>query len=221
MNNPKEIHDALVARVAQRYEKDGYKVYIEPESSSLPFDLGSYRPDLLAMKSGNDNYIIEIKSKSTYVSVDRLREIAETVAQHEGWRFLLVTGDDISRNEPEQKGEKLLSWEQILARKEKGEKLVLRGELEGAFLVLWGIVEAMMRKQAEQVSIPIERFPTLSLVKHLYSQGELSMEQFDEIIDLLNVRNQFVHGFQSQNLDEVVIGLEKLVSELSEPWYPK
>ncbi len=33
MNNQKEIHDALSA---QKYEKDGYKVYIEPEASNLP-----------------------------------------------------------------------------------------------------------------------------------------------------------------------------------------
>ena len=222
MNNPKEIHDALMARIAQKYEKDGYKVYIEPKTPNLPFDLGLYRPDLLAMKSENDGYIIEIKSKATYASVDRFREIAETVSQHDGWRFLLVTGDDISLNEPEQKSEKLLlSWEQILARKGKGEKLLLLGELEGAFLTFWGILEAMMRKQAEQVSLPIESFPTSSLIKHLYSQGELSIEQFDKTMELLNIRNQFVHGFQSQNLDKAVTELQKIVSELLESWHQK
>lgn len=98
------------------------------------------RPDLLAIKSESDGYVIEIKSKSTSVSVDRFREIAEIVAQHDGWHFLLVTGDDISLNEPEQKSEKLLlSWKQILTRREKGESLLLLGELEGAFLAFWGI----------------------------------------------------------------------------------
>lgn len=121
MNNPKAIHDALMTRVAQQYEKDGYKVSFEPQTSTLPFNLGSYRPDLLAVKSENEGYIIEVKSKSTSASVDRFREIAETVSQHNGWHFLLVTGDDIISNLPEQKSEEfLLSWEQILARKEKG-----------------------------------------------------------------------------------------------------
>ena len=222
MNNPKETHDALMARIARKYEKDGYKVYIEPKAPNLPFDLGPYRPDLLAIKSENDGYVIEIKSKSTSVSVDRFREIAEIVAQHDGWRFLLATGDDILLNEPEQKEEKLLlSWKQILTRREKGEKLLLLGELEGAFLAFWGIVEAMMRKQAEQTSIPIERFPTSSLIKHLYSQGELSIEQFDKTMELLTIRNQFVHGFQTQDLDKAVTELQNLVSELLELWYPK
>jgi hypothetical protein len=222
MNNINEIHHALVTRVAQQYEKDGYKVYFEPGSSNLPFDLGSYRPDLLAIKAENDGYIIEIKSKSTYASVDRFREIAETVAQHNGWRFLLVTGDDVSPNGSEQQNESsLLSWEQIKVRKEKGDKLLSLGELEGAFLAFWGILEAMMRNQAERVSIPITHFPTSSLIKHLYSQGELSIEQFDKIMELLNIRNQFVHGFQTYNLPEAITGLQELVSELLDLWHSK
>lgn len=221
MNNTKELHDELIVRVAQKYQEDGYQIYIEPKTPNLPFDLGSYLPDLLAMKSENDGYVIEIKDKARNVSVGKFREIAETVAQHTGWHFLLVTGDDVSPNEPEQNGEKLLlSWEQILLRKEKGEKLLVLGEIEGAFLVFWGIVEAVMRKQAEQVSIPIERFPTSALIKHLYSQGELSMEQFDKAIELLNVRNQFVHGFQSQNLEKAAIELQDLVVELIQAWQP-
>ena len=79
----------------------------------------------------------------------------------------------------------------------------------------------MMRKQAEQASIPIERFPTSSLIRHLYSQGELSIEQFDKTTELLTVRNQLVHGYQSQNLEKEVVELQKLVSELLELWHPK
>lgn len=221
MNNSKDIHEALLERVARKYEKDGYKVYIRPEISVLPFDLGSYRPDLLAVKSENEGYIIGIKNRTAYTSVDRFREIAETVAQHDGWRFLLVTGDDILPNEPYYKTENiLLSREQISARKEKAERLLSLGQTEGAFLTFWGVAEAVMRRQAEQASIPIERFPTSSLIKHLYSQGELSVEQFDKAMELLNIRNQFIHGFQSQNSEHAVRELQKLVSELSEAWYP-
>jgi hypothetical protein len=34
-------------------------------------------------------------------------------------------------------------------------------------LSLWGIIEALLRRRAEEVSIPIERFPTVSLIKHI------------------------------------------------------
>lgn len=222
MNDSKEIYDALVARVAQKYKKEGYKVIIEPRMPNLPFDLGVYRPDILAMKSENDGFIIEIKSKNTHISVDQFREIAETISQHNGWHFLLVTGDDVAINESEQKNENLLlSWEQIIARNEKGRKLLALSETEGAFWTFWGIIEAMMRKRAEQVSIPIERFPTLSLIKHLYSQGELSIDQFDKMIELQKIRNQLAHGFQSQNLDNAGIDLQNLVAELLESWYSR
>ncbi len=172
------------------------------------------------MKTENEGYIIEVKGSVKYASVERFREVAETVAQHRGWRFLLVTGDDVSPNEPEQKSEKLLSWRQILSRKAKGENLFRLGEYEGAFLSFWGILEAMMRKRAEQASLPIERFPTSALMKHLYSQGELSVEQFDTLMKLLKTRNEFVHGFQARPLKGAAKELEKTVNELAESWHP-
>lgn len=222
MNSLNDIHDALTTRVAQKYEKEGYKVFIEPNKQNLPFNLGSYRPDLVAMKSQNDGYIIEIKSKINRVSVDQFRELAETIAKYNGWRFLLVTGDDISLGESEQNnGKILLSWEQIFAKIDNGEKLLALGESEGAFLAFWGVFEAMMRKQAEQALIPIGRFPTSSLINHLYSQGELSVEQFDKTTALHAVRNQLVHGYQSPDLDKKNSELQKLVSELLELWHTK
>ncbi len=222
MNSDNGIHETLLTRVIKKYENEGYKVYIEPKKPLLPFDLGSYRPDLMAVKSENDGYIIEIKSKATHVSIDQFRDIAEIIAQRQGWRFILITGDDISLGEKEQKSEKqLLSWEQIAARKETGERLLQLGESEGAFLTFWGILEAMMRKRAEQTGIPIERFPTSSLIKHLYSQGELSIPQFDKILELMGVRNQFVHGFQSLSLEKSVAELNLIASELFDDWNPK
>lgn len=216
----KEIHDSLTRKIARKYEKAGYKVYLEPENTTLPFDLGYYRPDLLVLKSENSGYVIEVKARSVHISVDRLREIAETVTQHEGWRFLLITGDDLLPTEAAQDLEKpFLSWAQILARKEKGDKLVSLGELEGAFMVFWGTFEALLRNQAAQVSIPIERFPTSSLINHLYSQGELSIAQFDGAKELLKVSNQLVHGFQTQNLAKAVTELRNLLVELLDLWH--
>jgi len=208
-----ENHDALVKKLAQQYEKDGYQVYVEPENSCLPFDLGSYRPDLLVMKSTEDGYIIEVKTKSNYVVIDRFRELADTVAQHKGWRFLLVTGDDVFSHEI-----KLLSWEQISAKQRTGKKLLSLGEVEGAFWIFWSAFEAVLRKQAEHVAIPIETLPTNALIKHLYSQGEISMEQFDSGISLLEMRNRLAHGVHVPDLEKMTAALEELLSELLALW---
>jgi hypothetical protein len=85
-------------------------------------------------------------------------------------------------------------------------------------LSLWVILEAALRRQAKQVSIPIERFPTSSLINHLYSQGELSIEQFDKAKALQVIRNRFIHGYQTPSLIEYTKQLQELVNELLELW---
>jgi len=179
--------------------------------------LGSYYPDLIATKGSDEGYIIELKNSITKISVDRYREIAEIVAQHHGWRFLLITGEDISSDDPQDDSE-LLTWEQMLQRQEQAQRFLAIGEVEVAFWYLWGILEAAMRRQARQVAIPIERFPANSLINHLYSQGELSMEQFDQVRVIQTVRDRLIHGYQIPNLDEPTKQLQGLVNELIAMW---
>jgi len=218
ITNAKSIGATLISKVAQKYQQEGYTVVIEPKPGDLPFDLGTYRPDLLVKKSDKEGYIVEVKNSAHRIPVDRYREIAETVSAHQGWRFLLITGEDALLEHPDKK-EHLLSWEQILQRKEQGERLLALGEREGAFSALWGALEALLRKQAEQLSIPIERFPSLSLIKHLYSQGELSIAQFDTAMALFEVRNRFAHGYQTPELADAVEQLSELVNELINLWF--
>lgn len=217
-SNSKRVHSVLESTVAEKYRAQGFEVIFEPQSAELPFDLGTYRPDLIAKKSPNEGYIIEVKSSVSRIPIDRYREIAEVVAQHAGWRFLLVTGEDVSLSEQATDGNGLLTWEQMLQRQIQAERLLSLGEAEGAFLSLWGILEAALRQQATKASIPIERFPTLSLINHLYSQGELSIEQFDKVKALQAIRNRFVHGYQTPNLVEPTKQLQELVNELIALW---
>lgn len=214
------VEPTFVSKVAQKYRQDGYDVVMAPKPNELPFDLGVYSPDLLVKKSDKEGYIVEVKNSVNRIPVDHYREIAETVSQHNGWRFLLITGEDaIQANQS--KKEHLLSWEQIVSRAEQGERLLHLGEVEGAFSSLWAALEALLRNQAQQLSIPIERFPTLSLIKHLYSQGELSIEQYDTTMALFSVRNQFVHGYQTPGLPDATKQLAELVRELLGLWQPQ
>jgi hypothetical protein len=211
----------LEAQTAEKFRAQGFEVIIEPEKENLPFDLGTYRPDLIAKKSAKEGYIIEVKSSAVRTPVERFREIAEVVSQHEGWRFLLVTGEDVSSTRQENGGDGLLTWAQIAQREQHAERLLSLGENEGAFITLWGTLEAVLRQQAKRAAIPIERFPTLSLIKHLYSQGELSMEQFDKLKELQDIRNRFVHGYQIPDLDQPTKKLHELVKELHKLWGPE
>jgi hypothetical protein len=221
INSVTNKHDSIKLRTAEKYQQQGFEVIVEPSIEELPFNLGRYRPDLLVKKSEHEGYIIEIKTSATRTSVGQYCEVSEMVSQHSGWRFLLIIGEDALSSETEITAEELLSWEQIFRRKEQGERLISLGEMEGAFLSLWLILEALMRKQAKELSLPIDRFPTPSLINHLYSQGELSIEQFDNAKSLLKLRNRLVHGFQTTELSEAVRQLHELVNELFQLWSPK
>ena len=215
----KLIHDSSVSKIAEKYRQEGYTVLVDPEPEDIPFDLGTYRPNLIVKKNEAEGYIIEFKGSARQTSIDRLKEIAEIVSENTGWRFLLITEEDALLKD-EAKEVNLLSWEQIFSRITQSERLISLGENEGAFLSLWGIIEALLRRRAQEAIIPIERFPTVSLIKHMYSQGELSIEEYDRALLLLNVRNRFIHGFEAPEVNESVSELLALVNELISLWAP-
>jgi|688.fasta_scaffold231780_2 hypothetical protein len=213
--NAQGFASQLGTSIAKRYSELGFTVTVEPSLDLIPFDLGGYRPDMLAIKQPDQNYIIEVKGSSQRVSVDRFREISELVQVHPGWRFLLVTGDDeISAGDETM----LLQAEQIKHGAKKAESLIAKGFSDAAFLYLWSLLEGMMRRQSIQRAIPIERLSCLSIINHLYSQGEMTREQFHECKDLLSVRNHIAHGYQDTQLDESCRRLLNLVLVLSSEW---
>lgn len=77
--NQQKFHGDLEARVAEKYQQQGFSVTKNPTCSRLPFDLGGYKPDLIVQKDPDQNYVIEIKNSSRQISVDRFRSIAEIV----------------------------------------------------------------------------------------------------------------------------------------------
>ena len=76
----------------------------------------------------------------------------------------------------------------------------------------------MMRRRSIQRSIPAERLGGLSMINHLYSQGETTREQFHECKDLLSIRNRISHGHQDTHMDEACLKLLELVNTLSNEW---
>jgi hypothetical protein len=213
--NQQKFHSDLEAKVAEKYKKQGFSVVVNPGSDLLPFDLGGYRPDLIAQKEPDQNYIIEIKGSSRQISVDRFRSIAEIVQAHPGWRFLLVTGDD---DLPIGSDLDLLQYDEALRRANQAEALIAGGAAEASFLFLWSTLEGMMRRRSLQSAIPIERMTPLAMINHFYSQGELSREQFHAIKELVSIRNRAVHGYRDPQLKEGAGKLLRLVRELGNEW---
>jgi REase_AHJR-like len=212
---PEGFHSNLEVDVANRYRAQGFTVTAQPSKEAIPFDLGSYTPDLIATKPPDESLIIEVKGSTHNLSVDRFREIADIVSQNPGWRFLLVTGDDSTTVD---QMSKLLTWSQIQSRVHQSLTLIDAGEAEPAFIYLWGTLEAALRRRAIQVAIPVERFASQSIINHLYSQGELSREQFHTAKEMYAIRSKVVHGFDVSNLEEPARSLHSLISELLEEW---
>ena len=49
---PQSQHDAEVARIAKRYEQQGFTVKADIRGSQKPDTIGGYRPDVVATKPG-------------------------------------------------------------------------------------------------------------------------------------------------------------------------
>lgn len=196
--------------------RDGYRVETQPDLRSLPFDLGGYRPDFVASR-GDEKLLVEVKGSVLRLPIDRYIQIAEVVSSHPGWRFVLVTPDDIASIS----GFRILGWDEIEHRATEAGTLMQAGQNDSALLLLWTAFEAAMRRHSQEIHIPVERLPLGVLLKHLYSNGELSIEQYDRAARILQARNQAVHGYQVEGLDETCKDLRALLHEVITDWKHK
>jgi Holliday junction resolvase len=223
INNTKILSDEKVKSLAQKYESQGFRVFFKPKTDKLPFDLGNYQPDIIAIKD-DSGLVIEVKTNLSRVSVDRLQALAEEVSKHQGWRFLLVTLEDIEAKSLPGISEQLPSWQDLADRFHEAHRLIENDEIEqafkAAFLLLWSTFEGALRKRAVDVSIPIERFPIIGLLKHMYSLGELSISQFDFAQFCFEAWNSLAHGYIQSPYSGNVLEFDTLVSELLTEWTP-
>ena len=217
MKSPAQTqHDTQLLKLAEDYRRDGYEVIVEPDPKVIPFDLGGYHPDLLARKA-QAGVLVEFKSRADRLSVDRLRSVAEEVRRHPDWHFVLVTPQDIpSMGLPGE--EEPLSWGEIEDRVERALRLEELQERDAAYLALWIAFEKLLRFQARRVALPVDRLTPSIVIRQLYSQGEITMEQFDTALACLETRNRVVHGLPSPNLEFTIHHLTRLIRELLATW---
>jgi hypothetical protein len=209
------INSLVKTKVIDCYSSQGYEVVYQPLTHQLPFDLNGYSPNLLVKISADQGFIIEVIDVATNLAVSHYRDIAKFVAEHSGWRFLLITGEDATPIAEEDIADHKLTRSQILHRKERIAKLISIGEHEAAFLSLWIFAEILMRRHARHLLIPIDRLPTILMIHHLSNQLAISPDQFERAIALNEIRNRVAHGFpvNSINLNEAIERLLNLVDE--------
>jgi hypothetical protein len=66
--------------------------------------------------------------------------------------------------------------------------------------------------------LPIDRFPADKLLKHSYSSGELSIQEFDLITPLLAKRNRVAHGLVTVLVAEELRQLLDVTCGLLDKW---
>lgn len=194
MNTAQTEHDTLLLNLAKKYRDNNYEVEIEPSSNHVPFDLNGYRPDMIATK-GDAKLIIEVKQKIQRVSIERLQEIAQLISRHEGWRFIVVTPDDIENNYLPDDGNVCPTWEELSKQANKIPVIIESIGNAASLVYIWGLIEAVLRRYAIDLSIPIERLPFTRIAKHLYSIGELSVDELNLLLTTQVARNKAAHGY--------------------------
>jgi hypothetical protein len=207
MTRPLEAQ--VIAKVAEDYRRRGYDVDVGPSASAIPEFLGDFRPDLIA-RSPAEAVVIEVKV-GTDTSVERLRDVVELVNRQPGWRFSLVFASPRQPDELVEAQPASLSVSQ--ERAQNAEALLQTGQKEAAFLLLWSAVEGTLRFLGERADLPLASLPPSALIRELYSAGEISAQHFDSLMRLLPIRNQLVHGLESQERVDVE-GLRRLGQEL-------
>ena len=203
LNMEREAH--RIKGLKKEYEAKGYSVELEPAPSSLPETLKSYRPDMIA-RSEEDVVVIEVKSRSSLSKAKHLEKIASKVNRIPGWRFeLVITNPRESLEE--------IDLDSIRERFYEAKKLLSDGYTEATLLILWSVVEALLRYLAHENRVSTKHDTPRLLVKKLYSEGLLNQREFASFEKLAELRNVVAHGGKRQKLSKNALGKDfKLVS---------
>ncbi len=212
-----EEHKAQADELAEKYRREGYDAIVKPVATDLPFELDTYRPDLL-VRNDQGGFLVTVRNRADRLSVDQLSLVADEVKKHPGWRFLLVTGQDVASEGLPGKEDQTASWDDISNRINHARRLQEASDSEAAFVILWIALEQLLRIHAGQAAIPVERLSPSIMIRQLYSLGELTIQQFDVALECQRTRNRLVHGFPVGDLPSSAHRLMTLVNELLAEW---
>jgi uncharacterized protein YutE (UPF0331/DUF86 family) len=207
-----EAYQHKLQEIAADYRAQGYDVHIEPGPEEVPAFLAGFRPALIA-RGPRDSVVVEVKVGTTTAASERFRELAELIRQQPGWRFALVVIDPRS-DEVAPSAQPLLNRQAIADHLERAKELLRAGLNDAAFLLRWVATEAILRHIATREGLPLERLPSSTLLKELFSLGILSRDDLQMTQRALSMRNALVHGFETMGLDQTTEELARLAQQL-------
>lgn len=201
--------------IAQKFESQGYSVFTDPAPENIPFDLEGYTPDLIAMKDSG-GIIVEIKASLKRLPTQKFHEISKLVSSHQGWRFALVTLDDPVSKAMSVAETDLPDKQALKGRLKDIDALIKMNMLSSALMSLCIQIESWLRIKARMADLPFDFLQPQRLMNHLYSDGEISIDQLDQLQDLMQLRNKVVHGFDvdvtMEQVDEATTLLHEIIN---------
>lgn len=208
------IEREQLLKIAKKYQDQGYKVSLHPNSEDLPDFLRPYLPDMI-VRRGDEAVVIEVKSRSSLdsSSTQYLQGLAKAIEGNPSWRFELVMTNPEEVDYP-LKAEASFQEQEIKSRLQIARRLVAEHP-ESAILYSWSLVEATLRLVAEEEEISLQRFQPLYLVKKLATEGVIAKSEYQLLMNAISFRNAIVHGFKTtQVTQESVYELIDLAEQL-------
>jgi Holliday junction resolvase len=193
------IDERRLYDIAEEYKQRGYAVLVSPSASRLPKFLNKFTPDLVA-EGPNESVVVEIKSSRKPRGTEYWKQLSSVLQQHPGWRLELVVNNKSIRQSPE-----TIHEGQIRQRLQEGQQLSEQGMLSAALLVTWSAVEAAMRLASEKHEIELPDFRPSTVISRLYSDGLLERQEYDFLVNCMQVRNLEAHGFIDGRLKPGVV----------------
>jgi uncharacterized protein YutE (UPF0331/DUF86 family) len=180
------IENVVLERLVPDLESQGYDVFVHPNKQMVPPFLGTYVPDLIALRN-DKNLVIEIKHRRGRAE-NVLKDLAKRFEGQNQWEFRVVW---INPSESED-GLTLQSREAISTRLKEISRLLGAGFVDSAMLMAWATFEAigrkLMPKEFERPQSPGR------LVQVLAKEGHVTPDEGDVLRQLVDMRNRFIHG---------------------------
>ena len=192
-------------------EAQGFETFLHPTPPLVPAFLGSYRPDLIALRD-DKKVVFEVKHSSQAKS-GKLQEISKLFEGHPDWEFRIVwispstTAQDVA--EPD-----LAS---VRSRIAELRDLIAKGFEGPAMLLAWATLEAVGRRVLpEQLKRP--QTPG-RLVEVMASEGLVTPDEADLLRRLAEKRNRLIHGDLGTDIEapDVIEFADMLESLLEQP----
>jgi REase_AHJR-like len=211
------FYEQKVISTTQSLLEDGYEILSSASDFKLPFDLDGYSPDLIATKNGG-GVIVDIKASRNRSPIDLFQGIAKKISTYPGWRFLIVSLSDEGENALQLTHESLPSWKELASQLVSLDALNQDALFEPSVLFASRILEAILRKRVMALDMPIASFPIINLLNHLFSNGEISIVQFDLFKSFLAMRNSVAHGMRVAVDTETLTLVKAAIQSLVVQW---